>query len=170
MRERSQTTPKLTYAEQLRHPNWQRRRLERLNASEFMCQSCLCEDKTLHVHHRRYVRGRMAWEYEDGDLQVLCEDCHSEEHGMRSQIDQLLTLMPSRTALALLSGYLAETLGEHAPGYVHDAFADNPLGCEAGALAGAAELLSIYEITDALNEMRRVAAASIERSIKETPQ
>jgi hypothetical protein len=70
----------LTYSEQLRHPNWQRRRLEMLNAAGFVCQCCKTVDKTLHVHHKQYFKGRMAWEYEDKELLVLCEDCHTQEH------------------------------------------------------------------------------------------
>ena len=71
---------KLTYIQQLRHPNWQRRRLEVLNQSGFMCQRCMATENTLHVHHKQYLKDRLAWEYEDEELIVICESCHKAEH------------------------------------------------------------------------------------------
>lgn len=72
---------RLTYGEQLKHPNWQRRRLERLQSAGWRCAECGDADSELHVHHERYIHGRMAWEYDDELLTVLCESCHSEHHG-----------------------------------------------------------------------------------------
>jgi hypothetical protein len=70
----------LTYWQQLKHPKWQRRRLEILQRDDFMCAACLATEKTLHVHHKRYVKGRMLWEYPDDELVALCDDCHAVEH------------------------------------------------------------------------------------------
>jgi len=81
---------KMTYREQLLHPNWQRRRLERLEAAGWKCSACLEKDRTLHVHHKRYVKGRLAWEYEDPELAVLCDECHDSAHETR---DELLRIM-----------------------------------------------------------------------------
>jgi hypothetical protein len=67
---------KLTYAEQLAHPKWQKKRLEILNRDMFTCQSCEAKDITLHVHHKAYIKGKMAWEYDDEFYQSLCKDCH----------------------------------------------------------------------------------------------
>lgn len=36
--------------------------------------------KGLHIHHKYYKDGLMAWEYENDALVTLCEDCHTEEH------------------------------------------------------------------------------------------
>lgn len=58
------TMLKMAYRDQLLHPNWQRKRLEMLEAAGWECTSCGGAEKTLHVHHKRYVKGRMAWEYE----------------------------------------------------------------------------------------------------------
>lgn len=68
----------MNYAEKLKNPKWQKRRLEILNRDEFSCQYCGCKDKTLHVHHL-YYRGE-PWEAEDCDLTTVCEDCHSIDH------------------------------------------------------------------------------------------
>lgn len=76
----------LTYAQQLKDPRWQRRRLERLNKAEFRCELCFSETTELHVHHSEYFKGRMAWEYEDHELEVLCKDCHVSHHQLEESI------------------------------------------------------------------------------------
>ncbi len=103
---------KLTYAEQLRHPNWQKRRLERLSLANWECEGCCTKDITLHVHHKQYIKGRMAWEYSDGELAVWCENCHGDHHLIESLLQRVLSVevayeSPHRTALGLIAGYLA---------------------------------------------------------------
>ncbi len=73
-------TPHKTYAEKLRDPRWQKRRLERLQASGWKCSECEAREEELHVHHRYYVSGREPWEYPDYALRVLCHDCHQIRH------------------------------------------------------------------------------------------
>lgn len=69
-----------TYSELLRSPHWQKKRLEIMNRDKFICQRCGSENKTLHVHHFKYIDGRMPWDYPDYMLTTLCEDCHLIEH------------------------------------------------------------------------------------------
>jgi len=83
---------RMSYAEQLTHPKWQRRRLEVLDRAGFRCERCLDDETTLHVHHKTYRKGALAWEYEDHELVVLCEDCHTDEHRGPS-IDGLAALV-----------------------------------------------------------------------------
>jgi hypothetical protein len=105
----------MTYKEQLLHPNWQRRRLQMLEAAGWACSQCEAQDRTLHVHHKRYIKGRMAWEYEDDELQVLCETCHADEHAVRALLERLLnsarivgsTNLTAVRAYGLLAGYFA---------------------------------------------------------------
>jgi hypothetical protein len=68
----------MTKAEEYKHPKWQAMRLKTLERFEFKC--CVCNDteKTLHVHHKRYPKGKRIWECAKDDLIVLCEDCHKE--------------------------------------------------------------------------------------------
>lgn len=101
---------KLTYAQQLAHPKWQRRRLEMLNAAGWACTACGNDDNQLHVHHRQYFKGRMAWEYADHELAVLCNDCHGSEHYDDELLKRTLSLVPlgmcpTFNALALLAGF-----------------------------------------------------------------
>lgn len=67
------------YSELLKHPNWQRKRLEILNRDEFTCKCCGATDKTLHVHHFKYLNGHMPWEYDNDNFITMCDECHSEE-------------------------------------------------------------------------------------------
>lgn len=71
----------IEWADQYLHPNWQKMRLWVLNRDKFTCIDCKTKDKTLHVHHLKYLRGKFIWEVPHFYLVTLCEDCHSNEHG-----------------------------------------------------------------------------------------
>lgn len=134
----------MTYAEQLRHPNWQRRRLEILSAAGWQCTCCYAQDKPLHVHHRRYIRGRMAWDYEDADLQALCDDCHLEQHERRADLDALLARVPSlpiEEFVDLLIGFTARTTGA-----TKDQAISDPTTFEIGQIADRLRGLSWEEL------------------------
>ena len=75
-----------TYRELLKHPKWQKRRLQMLEAAEWKCARCSNTERTLHVHHECYVNGRKPWEYDDSELRVLCELCHENEHLEQKQL------------------------------------------------------------------------------------
>jgi hypothetical protein len=106
-----------TYREKLRDPRWQRRRLEILSAAEFSCQACSDSESTLHVHHRRYIKGREPWEYDDQELVALCEDCHAIDHECDEMLQEALcatpfTLLDKVVVVSLVAGYLHE-INEH---------------------------------------------------------
>jgi hypothetical protein len=94
----------------LKHPNWQRKRLEVLESAGFQCELCEEKEKTLHVHHKRYVKGREIWEYTRQELACLCEDCHAEHHELHGLLEEVLAsadhFNPYRAALGLVSGYM----------------------------------------------------------------
>jgi hypothetical protein len=69
-----------TYAEKLKDPRWQRKRLEVMRRDQFACQICGESQMTLHVHHRYYIQGRMPWEYPNWSFKTLCANCHSDVH------------------------------------------------------------------------------------------
>lgn len=103
----------MTYREQIRHPNWQRKRLEVMQAADYSCENCGEKERTLNVHHRRYVKGRMVWEYERPDLVCLCEQCHIDEHELKELLDLLLAaggVGALRDAIALLGGWMEGNL------------------------------------------------------------
>ena len=70
----------MSYADLLKDPMWQKRRLEVLEDAQWKCEEC--DDKTteLHVHHKRYLRNLKPWEYERADLIVLCRPHHDLWH------------------------------------------------------------------------------------------
>lgn len=68
----------MTYAEKLKDPRWQKKRLQILERDHWMCQNCYDTKSTLHVHHLDYEKGFDPWEYPDFYLLTLCEKCHSE--------------------------------------------------------------------------------------------
>ena len=70
------------YKALLQLPQWQKKRLEVLEAAGWKCSECGAEDRQLQVHHKRYIAGAKPWEYESDDLAVLCDRCHEAEHGI----------------------------------------------------------------------------------------
>ena len=68
----------MTYAEKLKDPRWQRKRLEIMQRDEFICTACKASDKSLNVHHCYYLPRTNVWEYPDSAMVSLCEDCHNE--------------------------------------------------------------------------------------------
>ena len=64
------------YAELLKSPHWQKKRLKIMDRDNFACQNCLEDEEMLQVHHIKYLKGRMPWEYPDKYLITLCHDCH----------------------------------------------------------------------------------------------
>ena len=72
----------MTYKEQIKHPKWQKKRLEILKRDDFKCKYCKSEDKTLNVHHICYISGLKIWEYDNELLITLCEDHHDLIHDL----------------------------------------------------------------------------------------
>lgn len=77
----------MTYAEKLKDPRWQKKRLAVLSHARFRCQLCGARDKTLHVHHSYYARNKEPWQQPTGSMISLCESCHDRYHGKRTVIE-----------------------------------------------------------------------------------
>lgn len=69
---------KAAFFEKYLDPRWQEKKGVILRRDKFTCLSCEDKNKTLHVHHVFYVKGRMPWDYPDWSLSTLCKDCHKE--------------------------------------------------------------------------------------------
>jgi hypothetical protein len=89
----------IPYAQKLKDPRWQRKRLEALSDAEFSCSICGDADSTLHVHHRAYFKGREPWEYDVGQLQVVCESCHAGAHEGEDVFSLVGSYLPSGAPL-----------------------------------------------------------------------
>lgn len=81
---RSCLETRMTKADEYKHPKWQAMRLKTLERFEFKCFVCDDTEKTLHVHHKRYPKGKKIWECGDNDLIVLCEECHKDTESLVS--------------------------------------------------------------------------------------
>jgi Restriction endonuclease len=104
------------YSEKLKHPLWQRKRLEILSRDGFQCRCCKSDDTTLHVHHLKYDRGRDPWDYPDSALITLCETCHEIEHEtQRTAQADLIDAMVSRGATSFDLTGLAVAVDESGP-------------------------------------------------------
>ena len=66
----------LSYAEKLKSPKWQKKRLEIFNRDKFTCRLCGDTKTQLHVHHIEYDNSCEPWECKNDILVTLCEDCH----------------------------------------------------------------------------------------------
>jgi hypothetical protein len=66
----------MTYAEKLKDPRWQKKRLEVMQRDGFKCAACGADDVTLNVHHLTYRFGKDVWNYETDELITLCGNCH----------------------------------------------------------------------------------------------
>ena len=96
----------LSYEEKLQDPRWQKKRLEIFERDGWACRECHHTDRTLCVHHLKYLPDTEPWDYPDHLLRTLCSSCHNLETILRSDVekklvDTLKEKMPN--ALNLLS-------------------------------------------------------------------
>lgn len=84
------------YPEKLKDPRWQKKRLEIFNRDAFKCVWCGNTEKTLHVHHFCYEKGKEPWEAFDDELATLCEDCHMLKHiKLSAELQEIFDLVSS---------------------------------------------------------------------------
>lgn len=68
-----------------RSSHWKEYRLRLIDIVGGKCEKCGRSKESgaiLQVHHRKYVKHRMPWEYDFDQCEVLCKLCHAEEHGL----------------------------------------------------------------------------------------
>ena len=100
----------MAYADLLKDPRWQKKRLEIMKRDYFTCQSCGDDKSTLNVHHAYYENGKKPWEYPDDSLITWCEDCHVERKEMSKQLS-MLTLEYTIEDMTALLGFLSNPEG-----------------------------------------------------------
>jgi len=99
-----------TYAELLRDPRWQKKRLEVFDRDDFTCRSCMCGKTPLNVHHLYYVKGKAPWDYPLDAFLTLCDLCHESEKKERPETEgDLLNELK-------MAGFLANDIGGIAEG------------------------------------------------------
>ncbi len=70
------TVPPSHYQAYLNTSGWRARRNRAIREALWKCQRC-AGGRALQVHHKTYERLGAEW---DQDLEVLCENCHRDEH------------------------------------------------------------------------------------------
>jgi hypothetical protein len=68
--------PSTPYPQLLQDARWQAKRQRIISRSHGRCEECGGDGKRLEVHHCYYRYGRLPWQYPDGALLALCNDCH----------------------------------------------------------------------------------------------
>ncbi len=66
----------MTYAEKLKDPRWQKKRLQVFERDDWKCQVCHSKKATLHCHHLKYTKHKAPWEYPLKNFIALCYKCH----------------------------------------------------------------------------------------------
>lgn len=80
-------------------------RLLVLQRDKFACTNCGSPDKTLHVHHLAYKKGRDPWEYDPEMLVTLCEECHKQvEETQVRQCEELLLIFKTELKDSFIRG------------------------------------------------------------------
>lgn len=135
----------MNFADQYKSPHWQKLRLQVLEAGQWRCANCRDTEKQLHVHHKRYIKGRKIWEYEVSELEVQCVDCHAEAHDQKDLIMQMMADLPSNQwcgVMCVLFGFYAPFLSRETT----DAFCSSMLdehAYYAGTIARLVEQLGL---------------------------
>jgi hypothetical protein len=95
----------MEYWQLLKSPLWQQKRLEMLEEAAWGCENCGEKQSELHVHHKQYFKGRNPWEYENDQLQVLCNECHKVQHQSIQNIKEIISFSDVNEIYNLLIGY-----------------------------------------------------------------
>jgi hypothetical protein len=92
----------VSYAELLKHPLWQQKRLRVFERAGFACERCGGGDKQLHAHHKTYLRGHLPWDYDDALLECLCDPCHERAHVEKDRLNLVVATQPTSIGAALI--------------------------------------------------------------------
>ena len=164
------------YAELLKKPQWQKRRLRMLEAAGWKCVECGAEEQQLHVHHKRYIAGAKPWEYGDEDLAVLCEQCHEKAHGIEPEHPRpgMRRNRPSTTNTLLRLVMQHPTWGARLPVSLipDDSAEDRALAAlvriEPAAGGGLGSVLERFRGTPHAETLARVAAEMVDAEFDES--
>lgn len=82
------------YSQFLDTPEWNARRIQILKRDNYQCKNCKRKQfenglyTQLNVHHVRYFKSLLPWEYNDNDLETLCKSCHKQKHNKKLYFDR----------------------------------------------------------------------------------
>ena len=70
------------YEHLLKDERWKLFRLRVMSERGCSCEYC-GSTETIQIHHTKYVKGRLPWEYDINDMRVLCRTCHQKIHNIQ---------------------------------------------------------------------------------------
>lgn len=70
----------MTYANKLKNPKWKAFSKNAIRSKGGFCDSCKQNGKVIQCHHNFYDLSREPWEYDIGEVRVLCSECHESFH------------------------------------------------------------------------------------------
>ena len=80
----------MTYKDQIKHPKWQRKRLEIMKRDKFQCTICHCKEKQLQIHHLYYLPNTMIWDYDNECYRTVCNIHHEQLTNDLSKLSGLI--------------------------------------------------------------------------------
>jgi len=83
------------FFENYRDPRWQKKRLEVMERDGFGCVNCGERGRELHVNHKFYRDQLKPWEYENCELETLCDNCHKRATAAQRELRSDLCLLSS---------------------------------------------------------------------------
>lgn len=83
----------MNYKQLLRHPLWQKKRLEIFHRDNWKCVNCTDEFSNLQVHHLYYEPNRLPWEYPNECFKTLCECCHEKAEFLKWMLTDGIVLL-----------------------------------------------------------------------------
>lgn len=106
----------MAYADQLRDPRWQKKRLEIFQRDNFTCVSCGNKTKNLQAHHAVYPRKAFMWELPLEFFQTLCFECHAIRQELTDKIVDALRIsikdVPAERLEIVAKRFCAMAIGE----------------------------------------------------------
>jgi len=106
------TQSQKAYREKFKDPRWQKKRLDILTRDSFSCQMCFSTENMLHVHHKFYEYGKDPWDYDDGVLTTLCDECHELESANTKKATESLNRAVKRKFNSFSIAKIAEAFEE----------------------------------------------------------
>jgi hypothetical protein len=94
-------------------PRWRRFSNEVREFYANVCSHCRASDKATQVHHWKYYPGRMPWEYDMGEVTLLCAGCHDQAHNSLQHFRKFVFPRLSPAAFRVLNGALAVGLSKY---------------------------------------------------------
>jgi 5-methylcytosine-specific restriction endonuclease McrA len=98
----------MEYEEQLKTKEWYYVRDRVLERDRHKCTNCGTR-RDLQVHHKEYIKGLKAWEYNDSYLVTLCDVCHRIEHGKAVPLDSLEIALRKLVNVCKVKNWLYES-------------------------------------------------------------